>query len=268
MAVMNVTYMSTCLKRYVDFKVILPIEQTGDPIANYKNKPDKFKTVYLLHGFSGNSSDWLINSRISKIARDRNIAVVMPSGENSFYVDHEKRGIYYGSFVGEELVNATRKMFPLSNSKEDTFIAGLSMGGFGSLLVGCQFAETFGGIISLSGGFVLEDILQDKQPDYLNANTREYYESVFGDLNEVLGSNKDPLAVASKAKKQGYVPLIYMACGSEDYLFERCKETKNALLKSDIEVKWIQDKGAHDWVFWDKYIEKSIDWMLENTRDY
>lgn len=267
MAIMSVTYLSACLKRYVEFKVILPIENTSQPQISYKDKPELFKTVYLLHGFSGNSNDWLVNTRIRKIASDRNIAIIMPSGENSFYVDHEDRQLLYGSFIGDELVKVTRKMFPLSNKREDTWIAGLSMGGFGSVLVGSQFADTFGGIISLSGGFVIDDILSPEPPAYLQTNSRAYYESVFGNLSELKGSHKDPLAMAVKAHKQRNFPLLYMACGVDDYIFKSCEAMKNDLTSQGVKVHWVADEGVHDWVFWDKYIEKSIDWMLENTSE-
>ena len=57
------------------------------------------------------------------------IAIVMIDGDNSFYVDDEQRNAYYSRYVGEEIVEVTRKLLPLSHRREDTFIAGISMGG-------------------------------------------------------------------------------------------------------------------------------------------
>lgn len=262
MAVMNVTYLSYSLQRYVDFKVVLPLEDTKTMDPNPQSKPDLYPTLYLLHGFTGSNGDWLYGSRIYKLARDLNIAIVMPSGENSFYVDHEDTGVCYGTFVGKELVEATRKMFPLSCKKEDTCIAGLSMGGFGSLLVGSRFAETFGAIISLSGGFLLEDLLSKDQPEYVLGRPYPFYESIFGKLDEVIGSDKDPRATAIQAWKQGILPPVYLACGTEDYVYPTNVRMKNALRDAGIPVCWKEAPGEHEWTFWDPYIEDAIHWWL------
>ncbi len=117
MAVMDVTYLSCYLKRYVKLKVILPLENTKRPDPDFTTKPDKFKTLYLLHGFSGCEEDWLYGSHIFKLARDNNLAVVMPAGENSFYTNQKRKGVDYGGFVAEELVKATRRMLPLSDKR-------------------------------------------------------------------------------------------------------------------------------------------------------
>lgn len=78
----------------------------------------------------------------------------MPSGENRFYLDDEKSGELYGEFIGKELVEFTRKLFPLSDKREDTFIAGLSMGGYGAIRNGLKYAENFGCVIGLSAALV------------------------------------------------------------------------------------------------------------------
>lgn len=265
MAVMNVTFLSYSLQRYVDFKVILPVEDTKTMQSNPKNKPIKFKTVYLLHGHSGACGDWLYGSRIFKIARDRNIAIVMPSGENSFYVDHNESGVLYGSYIGKELVEVTRRMFPLSEKREDTLIGGLSMGGFGSLLVGSRYAETFGGIISLSSGFIINDVVHMLDSDRLLEKPRSYFESIFGDVTRIKGSEKDPLAMAIQAHEKGILPPIYFACGRQDYVFQYNVDMKNELQNAGIDIHWVEDQGEHEWTFWDPYIEIAIDWCFDNV---
>ena len=97
-------------------------------------------TLYLLHGYTGNQVDWLYRSDIEKWAMQHGYAVIMPSGGNSFYLDNETTGERYGVFIGEELVEVTRKMFPLSHKREDTVIAGLSMGGYGAIRNGLRYA--------------------------------------------------------------------------------------------------------------------------------
>ena len=77
-----------------------------DKKLNQPNK--KFKTLYLLHGIFGNYTDWVCGTRIQRWAQDHDLAVIMPSGENKFYVDNENLHEYYSQFIGEELVSITR----------------------------------------------------------------------------------------------------------------------------------------------------------------
>ena len=133
MALIQFTYVSGLLERAVPVQVILPADKLN-PQGAYL-PPKKYKTLYLLNGYLGCHTDWVSGTRIQRWAEERDLAVVMPAGENSFYVD--RPGFYadYGKFVGQELVEMTRRIFPLSERKEDTFIGGLSMGGYGAMPV-------------------------------------------------------------------------------------------------------------------------------------
>lgn len=260
MAVMNVTYMSRYLKRYVDVRVILPIEDTKK-MKPLPKRIEPFPTLYLLHGFSGCCSDWLYGSRIFKIARDLKLAVVMPGGENHFYVDRPELDMMYGSFVGEELVDATRKMFPLSPKREDTFIGGLSMGGIGSVLVGSRHAETFGGILSLSAPLLFDDATRKLLPV-----PEETFTAHFGERSQFDTSMNNPLYAASVAQKAGNLPPIFSAVGTEDVFFESCRAGAEQLKALGADVTFVTDYGAHEWTFWDKYIEVAIHWYLDEVR--
>ena len=135
MALVQVNFISKMLSRTVTFNAIIPLDKISfgeEEVA--EEKP--LKTLYLLHGAFGNYTDYLSGTRIQRWAEEHNLAVIMPSGENQFYVDKPSRGENYGAYVADELVEFTRKMFPLSHKKEDTFIAGLSMGGYGALING------------------------------------------------------------------------------------------------------------------------------------
>ena len=132
MALIQVNFMSKALLRTVTVNVILPVDKFS--MADQAEREDKpYKTLYLLHGIFGNYTDWVTGTDIVRLAQARDLAVVMPSGENGFYLDQPDQGRNYAAFIGEELVNITRKMFPLSRKREDTFIGGLSMGGYGAI---------------------------------------------------------------------------------------------------------------------------------------
>lgn len=262
MAVMDIMYLSCCLKRYVKLKVILPLENTKRPDPDFTTKPEKFKTLYLLHGFSGCEDDWLYGSHIFKLARDNNLAVVMPAGENSFYTNQTRKGIDYGSFVAEELVRATRRMLPLSNRREDTYIGGLSMGAFGSLLLGSRFADTFGALIGLSGVYDLSDPVFKQVLMSPMGFAKGYYDDLFGDLDRPEPEN-DPLCVARGALQEGKLPKIYMACGTEDPLYASNLKTVELLKAGGADITWEHGAGSHDWYFWDAFIARAVKWCLE-----
>lgn len=113
MALIQVNFISNTLKRTVPLQVILPVDK-GDGSRFFNDPQRKYPTLYLLHGLFGNCTDWVSNTRVQMWAEEKNLAVVMPSGDNSFYVDQPGPNSDYGAFIGEELVELTRRMFPLS----------------------------------------------------------------------------------------------------------------------------------------------------------
>ena len=150
MAFLQVDYKSKQLGRKTRFNVFLPADT--DP-AGRKGAP--WKTLYLLHGIYGDCTSWVTSSCVQRYAEDRNLCVVMPDGENGFYLDHPDYMNRFAGWIGEELVEAARGMFPLSEKREDTWIGGLSMGGYGALRTGLKYADTFGGIAAFSSALIL-----------------------------------------------------------------------------------------------------------------
>lgn len=262
MAIMRISFMSEALYRSVDMNVIIPLEALEIPGEAKPRKPSVFKTLYLLNGYSGNQGDWLMYSNICKLADQYNLAVVMPAGENSFYVDGTARGTHWGRFAGEEVVEFTRKMFPLSPKREDTFIGGLSMGGFGAVRLGFYYHENFSKIVSLSGAFVTDDIAGQSEGYVDEVGDYDYYHHAFGDLNQVKNSPKDPFWCARQAAAQGNAPEIYMACGEDDFLILQNRKAKECMEKMGIKMYYLETPGIHDWNFWNQHLEPAIQWLL------
>lgn len=265
MALIQCNFMSKSLMRTVPIQVVLPTDKLVFP-GQPEPEEKPFKTLYLLHGIFGNYTDWVSGTRLQSWAEARNLAVVMPSGDNSFYVDNRKTSALYGSFISKDLVEFTRKTFPLSRKREDTFIGGLSMGGFGAIVNGLQHPETFGSIIGLSAALVLnEQNLNSEYTDFLMTN-RGYYESVFGDLDKVLGGENDYTALAEKQAGRTDKPRIYMACGTEDGLIAPNRVYRDKLRELGYDLTWQEGPGNHDWKFWDEYILKAMEWLpLDST---
>ena len=264
MATIKVNYFSNMLMRSVDFNLILPNDVFPGMISGNTNYNRKMKTLYLLHGFSGNCDDWLYGSFAQQLSIKYNIAIVMPSGENSFYLDGKGSGKKYGEFIGKELIDYTRKTFGLSDKKEDTFIAGLSMGGFGAIRNGLKYNDTFGKVVGLSSALIINEI-KNKKEDFRNEVADfDYYTSTFGNLLELEESENNPEYLVKKIiNENGEFPAIFMACGTEDFLLERNRQFYRFLLDENVEVMYVETPGEHNWDFWNLHFEESIKWLLD-----
>lgn len=262
MALIQAQFYSKMLKRIVPFSALLPVDTIEIPGAQEISKPKSMKTLYLLHGYSGNHMDWLYGTRIQELSLKHGIAVIMPSGDNNFYLDQKEKEEWYGEFIGNELLEITRTMFRLSDKREDTYIGGLSMGGFGAIRNGLKYSDNFRGIIGLSSALITHNIA-NITPDFKDdIASYGYYRNVFGDLKQLLGSENDPEALILELKdKEKIIPDIYMACGTEDFLLEENRGFHQFLKEKNVSHTYLESPGVHDWKFWDEYIEKAILWM-------
>lgn len=252
MALIQVNYLSQALFRTVPVNVILPADRFDADTDRYLNgKEHKYKTLYLLHGLLGNYTDWVSQTRIQKWAEEKNLAVVMPSGDNAFYLNSGTPWNDYGTFIGKELVEITRRMFPLSEKREDTFIAGLSMGGFGAIRNGIVYSETFSHVAGLSSAVhIFEDVSEEAD------------NGLFGNKEAASKTDRNPrVAVEEMLSARRPVPKFYLACGTQDDLMPSNLEFRDFLQEKGIEVLWDEEDCGHDWDFWDSQIRKVLDWL-------
>ncbi|SFK16513.1 S-formylglutathione hydrolase FrmB [Marinilactibacillus piezotolerans] len=259
MATFTGTMQSKELMRKVSFTAIIPSSTKSiyDPRTEKSINKSPFKTLYLLHGWDGNHEDWVQNTRIVELATKLGVAVIMPSGENSFYVDHSN-GDYYGRFIGQELVNETRHLFNLSTKREDTWIASLSMGGYGALRNGLSYSETFSKIAAFSSR-----ILTKNDPNHdLSIDDR-----MNAHLQYIIGSKsyKD-LSLDMDIYElvlQSSIPELFIACGTEDFIYEDSLQFHKFLKDNQINHIYRASPGEHKWNFWDRTIEEAIEWMVQ-----
>ncbi|MBQ6395626.1 MAG: hypothetical protein IJH87_04720, partial [Atopobiaceae bacterium] len=166
MAFIEMSYMSKALDRTIPLRIATPADKVL--AGGYAFKPGaKFKLLVLLHGYHGSYVDWTNATRIQKWAETNDFMVVMPSGDNQMYVDSIIPGNAYSKLIGEEIPTFMRTAFPVSDRREDTWLAGLSMGGFGTLVNGFKYNEVFSHLVVLSGGvkFFIDLDSADKADD-------------------------------------------------------------------------------------------------------
>ena len=261
MAHLQVNFMSEALMRTVTIHVVLPTDKLVAPGCP-KPAGGPYKTLYLLNGIMGNHTDWCNATNIQILAETYNVAVVMPGGENRFYLDFEPTHELYGEFVGNELVEATRKMFPLSHRREDTFIAGVSMGGYGALRNGLKYSENFGYIAGISTAMVLYD-LKDRRDDHpMFLETKRYAQAIFGDFDTVMESDKNPLWLAKELKGSGArLPELFLMIGRQDFLYNSNRRLRKDLDELGVPYHYEEADGQHDWEFWREAVKVLLDWL-------
>lgn len=254
MALLTIGWFSQSLNRQTTVQAVVPIEG--------RDEATPLPALYLLHGIMADHTQWLVGSRIAELARRWGVAVIMPAGDNSFYVDQEAANSYYGQYVGQELVAESRKLLPLSHDRRDTWIGGLSMGGYGAIRNGLKYADTFGAVVALSSALVIDRAIESTEDAEWAFARRQYFTSVFGDLGRLRGSDKDVEALAERVKTGGgALPRLYLACGTEDRLVEANRRYHALLTGLEIEHTYVEGPGGHDFAFWDSYIERALEWL-------
>src|SRR5215216_5844853 len=137
-------------------------------LAEMKSKrTPKYRTLYLLHGHSDDHTAWMRWSSIEKYVEGLNLAVVMPAVHLSFYNDMAYGGAYW-QFISEEVPTLVRDTFALSADRENNFVAGLSMGGYGAFKLALTHPKRFAAAASLSGAVDLSEIIRVRKDDPLN----------------------------------------------------------------------------------------------------
>jgi S-formylglutathione hydrolase FrmB len=262
MAFFNIKFNSDCLRRPVSFDMIIPNDPRKD-IPWDNNNPHKerpMKTLFLLHGYYGCAGSWVPEF----VADMYNIALVSPAGDNSFWLDGAATGRKYASFVGEELPDYLRRTFGLANGADDTYVMGLSMGGFGALHTGLAFPKQFGKIGAMSSALITHEVAKMKPGESNDVANYEYYHECFGDPSELLAGENNPETLALKLKGSGEkLPDIFLCCGTEDFLLENNRELHRFFEEHGIAHEYFESKGGHDMQFWGEYSEKIIKWMCE-----
>lgn len=257
MSQLTIKYFSRCLIRPVIFEIILPNDYVDTP-TEYTNRP--VKTLFLLHGYTGSAYNWVPED----LANKYNFAIVIPSGENSFWLDGISTGHKYETFLYDELIKYVRKNFGLAKTPEDTYIMGFSMGGYGALHTALDHPEVFGHTIALSSALLTNKIGSMKPHEDNGVANYEYYRECFGDLETVKERSCAPeVLVNNLIEQKKSFPEIIMACGTEDFLIESNREFHQFLETKKVPHTYWEAPGIHDNVFWDSCVKKFIPIVFE-----
>ena len=226
------------------------VDGTGRDGAGAAGRGRGVPVLYLLHGLSDDCTIWERRTSIERYATEKGIAVVMPEVRRSFYAD-EAVGEKYWTFIAEELPELIARTFRISTAREDTFVAGLSMGGFGAFKLALNHPERFAAAASLSG--VLDATSLDL------SWTGTLGERVWAG-REIAGTEDDLLGLLAQADPAA-LPSLFLDCGTEDELLDHNRRFITAAEERGVELASRLRPGAHTWDFWDESIQDVLDWL-------
>ena len=266
---LHVEYFSQSLQLSTSMTVLLPLPREGvaaDPVM----PPQGWPTLWLLHGLSDDHTAWTRYTSIERYVRQRGLAVVMPDVHRSYYADMVHGGRFW-SLVSEELPRVCRQMFRLSERREDNFVAGLSMGGYGAFKLALNFPQRYAAAASLSGA------LDPEHLQSVSTGREREWELIFGDPPTIRGTVSDLFHLATQLAERengpaggngaekiagaGGVPL-YACCGTADFLYEASTRFRDHAMQLGLDLTYEEHEGReHDWGYWDQQIQRVLDWL-------
>lgn len=215
------------------------------------------KVLYLLHGLSEDASAWQRYSSIETLAAAYGLVVVMPSAGRSFYVD-QPNGQAYFTYLTEELPRYLAEVFGLRPRREDTFIAGSSMGGYGAFKAALLHPERYAAAASFSGVLSLA-ILQVLPDDPRRAE----FSTLFGDLDKLPGSEHDPATWLERAAQDpDRLPRLFIAVSRQEDLYPLSGMFYAACRSLGIKADYYEQDGGHDWFSWDAQLRRFLEGEL------
>lgn len=228
----------------IQMNVILP-ENTKGMIGMETKGADNYKTLYLLHGLSDDHTTWSRRTSIERYAGELGMAVVMPSTARCWYSDSQC-GKYY-TYIAKELPEICRGFFPnMSHRREDTYIAGNSMGGYGAFKIALENPETFSAAAALSGAM---DVCR----------FAPNFPQIFGE--DYKGGKDDLFAIAERHAGDENKPRLFQWCGTEDFLYNENVAMREHLRALSYDLTYSEAPGAHAWPFWDTQIQNALKWF-------
>ncbi len=219
-------------------------------IAPEATTNEKVPVLYLLHGFGGDHRSWLqIKPELPQLADEMHMMIVCPNGVRSWYMDSPKdTSLRYETYMTQELIPYVDSQYSTINNRSGRAIAGLSMGGFGSLFLAMKHPDLYGTVCSTSGSV---DLLK-KTFSY------KYRELILGSEQEYQANwSRNSILTLAGSIKPGALNIM-VDCGTEDEWLEPNRKLHQILIDRQVPHDFVERPGGHDAAYWNN----SIDFIL------
>ncbi|ULO10431.1 esterase family protein [Paenibacillus sp. 19GGS1-52] len=250
MAFVQVSLFSETLGMSTEVNAMIPLNA---PLR--AERGGKLPVMYLLHGLGGDHTEWTRQSAIERYAEDKGLALILPRVDRSYYTDMKQGGSYF-TYLSQELPKLVQKLFPISSRREDTFVAGISMGGYGAFKLALRHPEIYAAAASLSGGVDIVGRVSGPNGFHIGE-----VERIFGSVGELQDSDDDLFALSDKVALMGNQPLLFQCCGTEDFLYDGNRSFLEHARQIGLQVTYEEGPGEHEWGYWDRQLRRVLDWL-------
>lgn len=259
-SVETIQLQSKLVNATLPYNVVLP--------ADYRaSRTTRYPVLYLLHGLGGHYSDWLTRTNVADYAAQYRMIVVMPEGNDSWYVDGATgSNDRYESYILKELMPDVDKRYRTIQARYGRAIAGLSMGGYGAVKYGLKYPSTFAFAGSVSGAFGVTRYTEKE----MGGASWEPFLKIFGPAGSETRKANDVFEI-TKALTSGRIaslPYFYFDCGTEDAAqhFNPNRELSQLFLERKIPHEYRELPGNHSWQYWDQQVKEVLRIASEKLR--
>lgn len=244
---------SKLMVREMPYRVIVP--------QGYDDKTNaavKYTVIYLLHGLSGHYTNWADKTKLSEYATKHSFIIVMPEGNDGWYTDSVSvPNDKYESYIVKELIPEIDVRFRTLADRDHRMIAGLSMGGYGSLKFGLKYPEMFSLIGSFSGALGAASFNEKNA----GPNIGKGIDAIYGPDDSETRKANDIFKIVREItpEKVKALPYVYQSCGTEDFLFTNNRDFLTLLIEKKIPHEFREHPGGHTWEFWDDQVREFLD---------
>lgn len=244
MSVLSVDCYSEALGFQTTFQAIMP-----------KKRSDHTRVLYLLHGLFGDDKQWIQSSSIIRYVEGRDLAVFMPNVHRGYYTDMKSGGKYW-TFLTKDLPEIVQNIFALRPTRNQTYIGGLSMGGYGALKCGLSEPEKFARVFALSPAV---NISRMRRKDI---ERQKEFEWIFGSEKDFEGSANDLFHLLDVQKPDILKGTSFLqVCGTADPFYQDNLKLKKRFESNSVAYQFIDRSGGHNWELWDSEIVTALDWL-------
>ena len=268
MALMTLTTASRYLRSNQAVTVVLPDMPRDLVPSDFYARRRRLPVVWLLHGTFGDHTDWVRKSNVELYAVEKGVAVVMPSALNSNYSNWSDFMLGYDmyDYLTDELMPLVYNWLPVSDRREDNFIAGLSMGGRGAVKLAVNHPEKFAAAAVLSAAPVdfagLTEAYLSDTSDLMAVRMKGMVDNA-GGLDAFISSEENVWRIIDETASSGILPRLLFACGADDALmYENLLSFREHAQHIGLDAEfWIREGYAHEWRFWDLAIQKAFEFF-------
>jgi len=248
----DVTFHSASLQRDMPYRVILP--------ASFPPN-QKFPVVYLLHGGGGGYRDWSNYSNVARFA-EQGLILVMPEGNSSYYMNAAERSKdRYEDYITKDLISDVEGRFPAAVGRQNRAIAGVSMGGFGAVVLALKHPDLFG----FAGG--LSSALDVPTRKFSLRRMAQYrgHAQVFGPWGSETRRANNPYVLAGSVDPEK-TPYLYLTCGEQEGLLPANQRFASLLKKRGFKYEFHSGPGGHDWNQWNGRLQELFESLRQHLR--